>query len=94
MRYDYHGGMTEKYGNMFNFDPALYNVTGTTTTGFTVNNAGFVVAGNNKINPTPGGQRFDSDRTPVGHFATRRLCLVSQVEQRKVGRPRRRGHLL
>ena len=31
VRYDYHGGMTEKYGDMFNFDPALYNVTGTTT---------------------------------------------------------------
>jgi hypothetical protein len=33
---------------MFNFDPSLYNVTGTSTTGFTVNNAGFVVAPNNK----------------------------------------------
>ena len=33
VRYDYHGGMTEKYGNFFNFDPALYDVTGTTTTG-------------------------------------------------------------
>jgi hypothetical protein len=54
VRYDYHGGMTEKYGDMFNFDPALYNVTGTTTTGFTVNNAGFVIAGNNKQNPTAG----------------------------------------
>ena len=29
VRFDYHGGMTEKYGNMFNFDPSLYNVTGT-----------------------------------------------------------------
>jgi hypothetical protein len=47
VRYDYHGGLTEKYGNMFNFDPSLYNVTGTSTTGFTVNNAGFVVAPNN-----------------------------------------------
>ncbi len=46
--------MTEKYGNMFNFDPALYSVTGTTTTGFTVNNAGFVIAGNNKEKPTAG----------------------------------------
>lgn len=54
VRYDYHGGLTEKYGNMFNFDPSLYNVTGNTTSGFTVNNAGFVVAGNNKYNPTPG----------------------------------------
>ncbi|MGD0731000.1 MAG: carboxypeptidase regulatory-like domain-containing protein, partial [Terracidiphilus sp.] len=47
VRYDYHGGLTEKYGNIFNFDPALYSVTGTSTTGFTVNNAGFVVAPNN-----------------------------------------------
>ena len=48
VRYDYHGGLTEKYGNIFNFDPSAYDVTGTTTSGFTVNNAGFVVAGNNK----------------------------------------------
>ncbi|MGC2620519.1 MAG: carboxypeptidase regulatory-like domain-containing protein, partial [Acidobacteriaceae bacterium] len=54
VRYDYHGGMTEKYGNMFNFDPSAYNVTGTTTTGFTVNNSGFVIAGNNKFDPTKG----------------------------------------
>ena len=32
--------MTEKYGNIFNFDPKAYNVTGNTTSGFTVNNAG------------------------------------------------------
>ncbi len=54
VRYDYHGGLTEKYGDIFNFDPSTYNVTGTTTTGFTVNNAGFVIAHNNKFNPTPG----------------------------------------
>ncbi len=54
VRYDYHGGLTEKYGNMFNFDPNAYSVTGNTTSGFTVNNAGFVVAANNKFNPTPG----------------------------------------
>ena len=54
VRYDYHGGMTEKYGDMFNFDPTLYSVTGTSTTGFTVANSGFVVAGNNKLHPTPG----------------------------------------
>ncbi|MGA8043587.1 MAG: TonB-dependent receptor, partial [Terracidiphilus sp.] len=54
VRYDYHGGMTEKYGNMFNFDPSLYDVTGTAETGFVVNNAGFVIAGNNKQNPTSG----------------------------------------
>ncbi|MFY9940448.1 MAG: carboxypeptidase regulatory-like domain-containing protein [Silvibacterium sp.] len=54
LRYDYHGGMTEKYGNIFNFDPKAYNVTGTSTSGFNVSNAGFVVAGNNKYFPTPG----------------------------------------
>jgi hypothetical protein len=54
IRYDYHGGMTEKYGDMFNFSPSLYSVTGTSETGFNVANSGFVVAGNNKLNPTPG----------------------------------------
>lgn len=54
VRYDYHGGMTEKYGNMFNFDPSLYSVTGTTTSGFHVNNAGFIIAGNNQFAPTQG----------------------------------------
>jgi hypothetical protein len=54
VRYDLHGGLTEKYGNMFNFDPSVYSVTGTTTSGFVVNNAGFVIAGNNKYDPTSG----------------------------------------
>ena len=54
VRYDYHGGMTEKYGDMFNFDPALYDVTGDTTDGFNVVNSGIVIAGNNKQNPTKG----------------------------------------
>ena len=62
VRYDYHGGLTEKYGNMFNFDPASFDVTGTTDTGFVVNNAGFVVAGNNKYFPTKG----ESDSTLSG----------------------------
>jgi Carboxypeptidase regulatory-like domain len=54
VRYDYHGGLTEKYGNIFNFDPTLYSVSGDTTSGFTVNNSGFIVAGNNKYDPTAG----------------------------------------
>ena len=48
VRYDYHGGFTEKYGNIFNFNTANYNVTGTDTTGFNVIDSGFVVAPNNK----------------------------------------------
>jgi hypothetical protein len=57
VRYDYHGGMTEKYGDMFNFDPKRYSVSGTTAVAnqaWTVNNAGFIIAGNNKTNPTSG----------------------------------------
>ncbi|HWG22023.1 MAG TPA: carboxypeptidase regulatory-like domain-containing protein [Terracidiphilus sp.] len=54
VRYDYHGGFTEKYGNLFNFEPSSYDVTGDTNVGFTVNNGGFVVANNNKYYPTPG----------------------------------------
>jgi hypothetical protein len=49
VRYDYHGGLTEKYGNIFTFDPNVYNVTGTDTTGFTVLDAGFIAAPNNKF---------------------------------------------
>ncbi|MGD0914518.1 MAG: hypothetical protein ABR928_21705, partial [Terracidiphilus sp.] len=54
VRYDLHGGLTEKYGNMFNFDPSTYDVQGNTQTGFTAVNGGFIVAGNNKYFPTPG----------------------------------------
>ena len=54
VRYDYHGGLTEKYGNLFNFNPSVYSVSGDTTSGFTVNNSGFVIAGNNKYDPTRG----------------------------------------
>jgi Carboxypeptidase regulatory-like domain/TonB dependent receptor len=54
VRYDYHGGLTEKYGNLFNFDPSSYDVTGSSETGFQVNDAGFVVASNNKYFPTKG----------------------------------------
>jgi hypothetical protein len=54
VRFDDHGGLTEKYGNIFNFNPSLYNVTGTVAGGFAVNNSGFVVAGNNAYDPTQG----------------------------------------
>ncbi|MFZ0744468.1 MAG: TonB-dependent receptor [Terracidiphilus sp.] len=67
VRYDYHGGLTEKYGNMFNFDPSLYSVSGTSTTGFTVNNAGFVVAPNNSYAKSiPATSLASSDSTLTG----------------------------
>jgi hypothetical protein len=56
IRYDWDGGLTEKYGNIFNFDPSLYSYISTTgalpggetpgTLGPT--QSGFVIAGNNK----------------------------------------------
>jgi len=67
VRYDYHGGLTEKYGNMFNFDPSLYSVTGSSTTGFSVANAGFVVAPNNAFASQVGtGNLASSDSTLNG----------------------------
>jgi len=69
VRYDYHGGLTEKYGNIFTFNPSLYNVTGTSETGFTVNNTGFVVAPNNHYASTVNGSGSTlagSDSTLVG----------------------------
>jgi hypothetical protein len=50
LRYDWDGGLTEKQGRIFNFDPTLYNYVDATDT---LVNPGFVIAGNN-ANPTPG----------------------------------------
>jgi len=44
IRYDWNGGLTEKYGRIFNFDPTLYNYTGSNDT---ITNAGLIIAGNN-----------------------------------------------
>jgi hypothetical protein len=49
VRYDYNGGFTEKNGNIFNFDPARFNVTDSQAI-----DSGFVVASNNKFSPTAG----------------------------------------
>jgi hypothetical protein len=50
VRYDWDGGFTEKYGRIFNFDPSVYNYSDLTDT---LNNPGFIIAGNN-AHPTPG----------------------------------------
>ena len=49
LRYDFDGPFSEKYGDLFNFDPSLYASTNTAVT-----NTGFIVAGNNKQYGTPG----------------------------------------
>jgi Carboxypeptidase regulatory-like domain len=51
LRFDYHGGLTEKNGRIFNFDPAAYNYDATTDT---IVSNGFIVAGNSPNFPTKG----------------------------------------
>jgi len=51
LRFDDHGGLTEKTGKIFNFDPAAYNYDAATDT---IVSNGFIVAGNNPNFPTKG----------------------------------------
>jgi hypothetical protein len=56
LRYDWDGGLTEKYGRIFNFDPSLYSYlsptaplpSGETVGSLGANQSGFIIAGNNK----------------------------------------------
>jgi hypothetical protein len=50
VRYDWDGGLTEKYGRIFNFDPGRYSYS---VSADTINNSGLIIAGNN-ANGTPG----------------------------------------
>ncbi len=54
LRYDYDGGLYEKYGNLVNFDPARYQYS---LSSDTIVNSGLVVAGNNKQYATPGASK-------------------------------------
>ena len=51
LRFDYHGGLTEKYGRMYNFDPSLYSYDEASDT---ITSNGFIIAGNNKLFPSKG----------------------------------------
>src|ERR1700733_1546593 len=44
LRYDWNGGLTEKNGRIFNFDPTLYSYNEASDT---IENPGFIIAGNN-----------------------------------------------
>jgi Carboxypeptidase regulatory-like domain/TonB dependent receptor len=44
LRYDWNGGLSEKYGRLFNFEPKLYNYNATADE---IVNPGFIIAGNN-----------------------------------------------
>jgi Carboxypeptidase regulatory-like domain len=58
LRFDYHGGLTEKDGELYNFNPALYSfnpMTGEINTDAKGNpENGFIIAGNNPTFPTKG----------------------------------------
>ncbi len=51
LRFDYHGGLTEKNGRLYNFDPSLYSYDATNDV---ITSNGFIIAGNNKDFPTKG----------------------------------------
>ena len=51
IRFDYHGGLREKNGRIFNFDPSRYSYDATSDT---ITNNGFIVAGNNPDFPSKG----------------------------------------
>jgi hypothetical protein len=51
LRFDWDGGLTEKYGRIFNFDPALYAYNDATDS---ITSNGFIIAGNNNLFPTKG----------------------------------------
>jgi len=51
LRFDYHGGLREKNGRIFNFDPSKYRYDATSDT---ITSNGFIVAGNNPDFPTKG----------------------------------------
>lgn len=51
LRFDWNGGLTEKYGRIFNFDASRYSYDGPSDT---ITNNGFIIAGNNKLFPTKG----------------------------------------
>jgi hypothetical protein len=51
LRWDWDGGLTEKYGRIFNFDPSKYSYDDASDT---ITSNGFIIAGNNNLFPTKG----------------------------------------
>jgi hypothetical protein len=52
VRYDWNGGLTEKYGRLYNFDPSRYVFNGSVVDPNGDGSNGFIIAGNNKQYPS------------------------------------------
>ena len=90
VRYDWDGGLTEKYGRIFNFDPSLYSYN---VGSDTIDNTGLIIAGNNAQRHQRSEQHH-SDRPPVGHRSARGRRMAAWNVPQQGGGPRRRRHLL
>ncbi len=63
VRYDWNGGLTEKYGRIYNFDPAAYSY----DTGLDkITGSGIIVAGNNAASKAVNGSENVSNTTLTG----------------------------
>ena len=91
LRWDWNGGLTEKYGNLLNFDPSRYNYNPLTDT---IVSNGLIVAGNNAKAATPGANNTTLYRAPVGICPPLRRCLEPQDIQRQTSGPRGLGNVL
>ena len=91
LRYDWDGGLTEKYGRIFNFDSQ--RLTSTKSASDTIENTGLIIAGNNT-----NGTRGVSPTTLTGRqwgIAPRLGCgMAAGILPQQGGGPRRRRLVL
>ncbi len=101
IRYDWDGGLTEKYGRIFNFDPSLYSYispTGSLPVGeapgtLGPNQSGFIIAGNNK-NGTAGVSNTTLTGRQWGIAPRLGAAWEPSMIQQQSRRSCRYGHLL
>ena len=65
VRYDWNGGLTEKYGRIYNFDPSTYSYSATDDA-FATTGSGIVIAGNNSAAKAVNGAADVSNTTLTG----------------------------
>ena len=90
VRYDWDGGLTEKYGNIFNFDPSQYSYDAASDT---ITSSGFIIAGNN-ANGTQGVSKTTLTGRQWGIAPRLGFAWQPSMFHSKVRGPRRRRLLL